>query len=280
MGAHDAPREHRRGTITLAVTGTAVLGTLGAGSFVAATSSGPGAPAADSLTGTPATWSPTSLSSSDTHGRLTPRPAPPAVPAAVTYTTVGGDTLSGIAERYHIPGGWEELWAANATTVPDPNKLKTGVELRLTGIALSPALSARLHVLLNPPAPQGTATPAGSQPSPGTSPAPSPPPAPVSPGTYQAYALSLFGAYGWDSSQFSGCLDPLWNRESGWSPTASNQSGAYGIPQALPGSKMASAGSDWETDGDTQIRWGLGYIKGTYGTPCGAWDHELADGWY
>ena len=63
--------------------------------------------------------------------------------------------------------------------------------------------------------------------------------------------------------------------------TASNPStGAYGIPQALPGSKMASAGPDWQTSAATQIRWGLGYIESTYGSPCAAWSHEQADGWY
>jgi hypothetical protein len=92
--------------------------------------------------------------------------------------------------------------------------------------------------------------------------------------------MGMLGSYGWSSSQFS-CLDPLWNQESGWNVYATNPSShAYGIPQALPGSKMASAGPDWQTDAATQIRWGLGYIKGSYGSPCGAWAHEQADGWY
>jgi len=99
------------------------------------------------------------------------------------------------------------------------------------------------------------------------------------PGTAQSIAFNLLGSYGFASSQWS-CLDALWQRESGWIYNAENASGAYGIPQALPGSKMASAGPDWETDPTTQINWGLGYIKSTYGTPCGAWDHEEADGWY
>ncbi len=82
------------------------------------------------------------------------------------------------------------------------------------------------------------------------------------------------------ASQFS-CLQPLWNAESGWNASASNpSSGAYGIPQALPGSKMASAGPDWQTSAATQIRWGLGYIRSVYGSPCAAWSHEQADGWY
>jgi resuscitation-promoting factor RpfB len=99
------------------------------------------------------------------------------------------------------------------------------------------------------------------------------------PGTAQSTAFNLLSSYGFASSQW-GCLDDLWQRESGWRYNAENASGAYGIPQALPGSKMASVASDWQTDPTTQIKWGLGYIKSTYGTPCGAWSHEEADGWY
>jgi hypothetical protein len=102
---------------------------------------------------------------------------------------------------------------------------------------------------------------------------------PPSPSTAQGIAYNLLSSYGFSTSQF-GCLDDLWNAESGWRYNAENASGAYGIPQALPGSKMASAGADWETDPTTQIKWGLGYIKSTYGSPCNAWDHEEADGWY
>jgi len=107
---------------------------------------------------------------------------------------------------------------------------------------------------------------------------PAPPPAQPS-GSPQHIAMSMLGSFGWSSGQFS-CLDPLWSRESGWSVTASNPDGAYGIPQAMPGSKMSSAGPDWETNATTQIRWGLEYIKSLYGSPCGAWSHEEADGWY
>jgi hypothetical protein len=104
--------------------------------------------------------------------------------------------------------------------------------------------------------------------------------APAPSGSAQQIAMGMLGSYGWSSSQFS-CLDSLWNLESGWNVYASNpSSGAYGIPQALPGSKMASAGSDWQSDAATQIRWGLGYIQAMYGSPCGAWAHEQADGSY
>jgi hypothetical protein len=86
--------------------------------------------------------------------------------------------------------------------------------------------------------------------------------------------------YGWGASEFS-CLSQLWQKESGWSYTAYNPSGATGIPQALPGSKMASAGSDWKTNATTQIAWGLQYIKASsYGTPCAAWSHSQALNWY
>jgi len=87
--------------------------------------------------------------------------------------------------------------------------------------------------------------------------------------------------YGWGEDQFS-CLDRLWQKESGWNFAALNSSsGATGIPQALPGSKMASAGSDWATNATTQIRWGLGYIKASsYGSPCAAWSHSQSVGWY
>jgi len=75
------------------------------------------------------------------------------------------------------------------------------------------------------------------------------------------------------------CLDKLWKKESGWNYAATNRSsGAYGIPQALPGSKMASVASDWKTNPATQIKWGLGYIEGRYSTPCGAWSHSESTG--
>jgi len=102
---------------------------------------------------------------------------------------------------------------------------------------------------------------------------------PPNPGTAQSIGFNMLASFGFSSSQW-GCLDNLWNQESGWRYNAENASGAYGIPQALPGSKMASAGADWLTDPTTQIKWGLGYIKSLYATPCGAWGHEEADGWY
>jgi hypothetical protein len=99
------------------------------------------------------------------------------------------------------------------------------------------------------------------------------------PGSAQAIALGLVTARGWGTDQYN-CLVSLWNKESGWRVNAYNPSGAYGIPQALPGSKMASAGADWQTNPATQITWGLNYISGVYGTPCGAWGHSQSFNWY
>lgn len=100
------------------------------------------------------------------------------------------------------------------------------------------------------------------------------------PGTAQAIAFDMISGYGWGDDEFS-CLVALWNRESHWNVYAHNaSSGAYGIPQALPGEKMASAGADWATNPATQIAWGLGYIAGRYGSPCGAWAHSEDRGWY
>jgi hypothetical protein len=99
-------------------------------------------------------------------------------------------------------------------------------------------------------------------------------------GDPQAIAAALLPKFGVDSSQMS-CLVPLWMGESGWRVNAMNSSsGAYGIPQSLPGSKMATAGSDWRTNPATQIEWGLGYIRDRYGSPCGAWGFKQSHGWY
>jgi hypothetical protein len=95
----------------------------------------------------------------------------------------------------------------------------------------------------------------------------------------QAIAARMLAARGWGPAEMS-ALVKLWNRESGWRTSAANPSGAYGIPQALPGGKMSSAGSDWRTNPATQITWGLSYIRAVYGSPRAAWAHETSSGWY
>jgi len=99
-------------------------------------------------------------------------------------------------------------------------------------------------------------------------------------GYSKAIAKDLVRRKHWSTHQYQ-CLVSLWNRESGWRVSAHNaSSGAHGIPQALPGRKMASAGPGWRTNAKTQITWGLGYIKGRYHTPCGALSHSHHYGWY
>lgn len=99
-------------------------------------------------------------------------------------------------------------------------------------------------------------------------------------GEYQKYALMMLPNYGWEETEMYPLIK-LWDRESHWNPSAHNRSsGAHGIPQALPASKMASEGSDYYTNGNTQIRWGLNYIKARYGSPSNAWAHSQSHGWY
>lgn len=134
-------------------------------------------------------------------------------------------------------------------------KLAGRVPLRTT--VLSPPISQRMWVG-SKTVPTGSAIPAGAA---------------------QQIAAGMVTARGWGNDQFS-CLVSLWSKESGWRTDAANASGAYGIPQSLPGSKMSSAGADWQTSASTQITWGLNYISGVYGTPCVAWAHSQATNWY
>lgn len=122
------------------------------------------------------------------------------------------------------------------------------------------------------PTPTKSKTPSGGSGGPSGDPVPA--------GEAQQIAKGLLPSYGMSGSGQFGCLVNLWNKESHWNTHAANPSGAYGIPQALPGSKMASAGPDWQNNATTQIKWGLGYIKDRYSTPCGAWAHSQSSGWY
>lgn len=106
-------------------------------------------------------------------------------------------------------------------------------------------------------------------------------PGPADTGGNMKLGQEMAAKRGWTGDEWS-CLYHLWAKESGWDHLKYNYagSGAYGIPQALPGSKMSSHGSDWKTNPATQIAWGLDYIAGRYGSPCGAWDHSTSRGWY
>lgn len=191
-------------------------------------------------------------------GQTAPAPAAPARAASVSssgggaYVVQSGDTLSSIASRHGTT--WQRLHAANRDVIgSNPNVLRVGQRL-VVELAAVATTSAR-------------AVPASRS-------------AARSSGDPRDIAAGMVNSRGWSTGQFN-CLDRLWHAESGWRHTAQNpSSGAYGIPQALPASKMASAGSDWRTNASTQIAWGLGYIADRYGSPCGAWDHFQARSWY
>ena len=165
----------------------------------------------------------------------------------------------------------------SGTRNPAPPPAETGQDP-----VINPTPAPRIPV--PPPAPLPPRTPA-PPPVPAPLPAPDPPPAPSpgpvdDPAAAQAYAAGQLAAYGWGQDQFR-CLVNLWQRESGWRTSANNPySGAYGIPQSLPGDKMASVGADWRTNFRTQVQWGLGYIGSRYGSPCAAWQHSEDKGWY
>lgn len=106
------------------------------------------------------------------------------------------------------------------------------------------------------------------------------PVAPAATGTIKGDAQAYLESKGFTGEQWA-CFDRLIQKESGWNPSARNSSsGAYGLPQSLPGSKMASMGADWETNPITQVAWGLNYMVGRYGSPCGAYSHSQRNGWY
>lgn len=142
----------------------------------------------------------------------------------------------------------------------------------LAAVAAGAVLAAVLHL-------------SGGHAGPGTAQAAAAPAVPVSVSGNVALGQQLASGYGWGSGAQWGCLCALWQRESGWSNTAENpQSGAYGVAQALghgPTNQYpAGPANPPQSSAKAQITWGLGYIAGTYSSPCGAWQHEEADGWY
>jgi hypothetical protein len=201
-----------------------------------------------------------------------PRLSRPTIVLALTLTMAGTSALA--APRAHHERVAITLVAAQlpsqAPTPPlSPPSPRTGP---------SPASSSTTAAPSAPPPPPPTAS---ARPTPTVAPRPprtaTPTPAarPAPQGDPREYARSQLG-----DTQFS-CLDAIWSRESDWDPTALNpSSGAYGIPQALPASKMASAGEDWHSNAVTQIRWGISYIHSRYGTPCSAWSFWQSHHWY
>lgn len=182
------------------------------------------------------------------------------VPASgVRYTIARGDTLAGIAgKEYGQVKCWPGVYRANSAAIRNPGLIYPGRTIRIPGACDSRPVAYTTSVIHRSAVQAPVFSVSGSP---------------------EQIAQGLLAQAG-EAGQYS-CLYSLWNNESGWRVYAQNpSSGAYGIPQALPGSKMAAYGADWATNAATQIRWGLAYIRGSYGTPCGAWAHELAVGWY
>jgi hypothetical protein len=174
-----------------------------------------------------------------------------AVVASIAFVALTGGAAP--VQATGLPTG------ANAPTAP------AAIQAPGFAAATAPIATGRA-VIVVPRKPARAATAVRHRPSPSASP--------------RTLGRELAARRGWTGSQWT-CLDRLWTRESGWHVHDENSSsGAYGIPQALPGSKMASAGSDWRTSAATQIRWGLGYIAGRYGSPCGAWQYSQAHNYY
>lgn len=182
--------------------------------------------------------------------------------------------------------------AINAQDISRTSESRTASQAATASATASPSASATQSPTASAsPTPSATSTPSqAAAPAPAAVAAqaaapvaPAAPAAPVAvddPSAAQAYAASLLPSYGWGQGEMS-ALITLWNKESDWRTTATNaSSGAYGIGQSLPGDKMATEGADWQTNYQTQIRWGLNYIKERYGSPSAAWSFHLAHNWY
>ena len=195
------------------------------------------------------------------------------VGALMTAGSVASNTMNPVADAADA----SSLVAAIDHGVPSAISAPSDAAISFSGITVSSKASAK---------PTPSSAPVKSE-ADAVKPVASPDAAPLAspaavddPAAAKVFAASQLGAHGWGADQMN-CLNLLWERESNWRTTAENaSSGAYGIVQSLPASKMASVGSDWATNYETQIRWGLGYIEGRYGSPCGAWSHSESVGWY
>ena len=204
-------------------------------------------------------------------------------PVATSLTALGLVCGSAAVYQYTIAGH------ANAPTVQAAVQLSPGRHaMAVAPVHLPTSSRSAVPAAVRP---RATATQLSrSQTRPSSPPTPAPARAtastavtagrPLSPAQAQAMARSMLAAYGWGQAQWP-CLDKLWTQESSWMTTAENpSSGAYGIPQSLPASKMATIGADYRTDTRTQLTWGMQYVRDAYGSPCSAWSFHLAHNWY
>jgi resuscitation-promoting factor RpfB len=197
--------------------------------------------------------------------------------AATAVTAVAGIVIAGYIVVFR-PGTVPNTGAAIAAAAVSSSRAMAVLEEQRQQMIVLSAATHSVHLI---GAPKVAAQPLQDSASGGSAGGGStvtlPPP---NPGTAQRIAYDLLSSYGWSPSTYFSCLNNIWTRESGWNYQAENASGAYGIPQALPASKMASAGPDYLTNPKTQIIWGLGYIQSRYGNPCSAWSFWEAHGYY
>lgn len=213
------------------------------------------------------------LSEHDLPKHYRSRPEPKPVNAARLQLAVLGTAMALAAVIAGSPGAWPGPGAAQPAAISRPVAIAGQAQTTGPRLSVIPAKPAVLDAFLatasgliggKPDAAGGTITEGGKRPW----------------LTPRQIARRLLHRFHWRQRQFR-YLNLLWSRESSWNIHALNAySGAYGIPQAVPGAKMASAGPHWQTSARTQILWGLRYIKARYGSPAGAWNHELTVGWY
>ncbi len=296
-----------RTTIQRAIAATVVAG-VGAGLTIA-TAGGASAQTPAHHAAAPTAITVAAVQAAPAHAAAAVQSAPAAPAAAqsapAAYTVVSGDWLSKIASSHNVQGGWQKLYELNKSVLTQgPDKIYPGQHLALSGTAAAPAAKPAEAPAPAPakstpaPAPKAATAPAKSTPAPApatkaapkttttasqdtqaasrsntraplvATPAPAPvaAPAPTSSGSLQSIAASIVPA-----DQLAS-FDQIISHESGWNVSATNpSSGAYGLPQSLPGNKMASAGADWQTNPATQIKWALSYMNSTYGSPNQAW---------
>lgn len=197
--------------------------------------------------------------------------------------TVATCAASGLALAGLVQVVGTEAPVASAAEVPSVTELAAAQPQTFQADLVSAALGERdeqVSVELEPePEPQPAQSSGGSSGGGGGSSYPTGGSYDV--GSVQAIAQGMLADRGM-ADQW-GCFEAIIGQESGWNPYAQNpSSGAYGIPQALPGSKMASHGADWATNPATQIAWAIDYMNGRYGSPCGAYDFKFTqgNGWY
>ena len=197
---------------------------------------------------------------------------------AIAVIGITGTTATGylVLRANHVGAG-----AALAAALQPASRAMTVLEQQRQQLILMDTVARTVHIVGSPklasrPSPAPLAAGGGGGGG-GTPVVNFPPP---NPGSAQRIAYNMMSSFGFSPQAQFGCLNNIWTRESNWRYNAANASGAYGIPQALPGSKMASAGADWQTNPATQIKWGLGYIRSMYGTPCNAWAFWQGHGWY